>query len=260
MKTIPLAIAVLLPALSTSAFAASGDELLQKVKARYASCAGFKAEGETKTTSNMMGKENPHRSEKRFGIWFKRPDLLRVDWSEPSMASFTPVVCSLYTENGKYFGVSSFKRTPEEFNSLDMGMGAYAGISGGTTYLIPSMLLGKTGYFTEAAAEILPDVKINGEDCSVLEFTDKRTGKWTVTINKDTLAIVECRQIKTITAEQSKAMMEEAKARMKDKHIPFPMAPAQDYTIETVTTFKNASFDQEMAAADFVFNEDKKPN
>jgi len=257
MKTTPHVIGIVLSLFVTSAFAESGNDFFQKVKAKYSSCATFSGEGGNTTTSDMQGKDKPYRNEKRFAIIFKRPDLLRVDWSEPSMMSFTPVVCSLFTENGKYFGISSFKRTPEEFKNLEMGMGAYAGISGGNTFLIPSLLMGKLGYINETSSEMLPDTQIDGQDCSVIEINDKKTGKWTFTVNKATLAILRIQQVQTITAEQSKAMMDDAKQRMKDKNIPFPETPARDYTIETITTFKKVAFDQEMTAADFVFTEAK---
>lgn len=99
-------------------------------------------------------------------------------------------------------------------------------------------------------------------ECAVIEFNDSRTGKWTLTVNKNTLAILESKQVHTITAEQSKTMMEETRIRMKEKNIPYPepKMPEHDYTIETVTTFKNAAFDQEMAATDFVFKEQEKSN
>jgi len=256
----PLVIGIILSVFVTSASAESGNDLLQKVKAKYSSCATFSGEGSNTTKSDMQGKDKPYRNEKRFSILFKRPDLLRVDWSEPNMMSFTPVVCSLYTDSGKYYGVSSFKRTPEEFKNLEMGMGTYAGISGGNTYLIPSMLLGERGFISETCSETLPDAQIDGVDCSVIQINDKKTGKWTYTVNKATLAILRIQQVHTITAEQSKAMMDDANQRMKDKNIPFPETPARDYTIETITTFKKVAFDQDMTAADFVFTDAKPLN
>jgi hypothetical protein len=253
LRSIPCYLALAL--FTSSVFAESGEELIAKVKAKYASCESFKCEGENKVTSNMMGKDKAFKSERKFSILFKRPDLLRVDWIDPSMNSFTPTRSSLYTENGKYYGHSRISGTPQEFPSLEMGMGTFAGISGGNTYFLPSLLLGKPGYLTEGSYELLPDAEHDGKPCSVVKIDDKRTGTWTLTIDKETLAILRAQQVQTITTEQSKATREEVLKVMKDKNVPLPPLPEHDYTIETDTTYRNVEFDPSLTPEDFVFHD-----
>src|SRR5471032_1944341 len=113
------------------AMADRGADLMEKVKTRYATCQTFSCQGSLSTISNLLNQATPFKSEKKFSIRFQRPALLRVDWLEPSSSSFTSIACSLYTQNKKYYGISSFRRTPERFNTMEDGIAAYAGISGG---------------------------------------------------------------------------------------------------------------------------------
>jgi len=134
-------------------------------------------------------------------------------------------------------------------------MGTFAGISGGNTYFLPSLLLGKPGYLSGGPSELLPDTTIDGQDCSVVKVDDKRTGVWTFTINKETLAILRAQQVQTITKEQSKATREEVLKVMKDKNATLPPLPEHDYTIETDTTYRNVEFGPSLTVEDFVFRE-----
>lgn len=239
------------------AVADSATDLLDKVKAKYSGCQTFYCEGKIDVISNMRGKDNPFKTEKKFSIRFQRPASLRVDWVEPSMASFSPVTCSLYTENGKYFGIPSFRRTPEEFKDLDTGIGAYAGISGGATYFIPSFLISKKGYFNDYATKLLADSKVADLDCATLEVKDKKSGTWTLAVDKTTFAIVRSNQVQVVSAEQSRKNMEEARKALKNKDVPLPEAPTEDYSIETTVDYTPVIWDQKIEPSEFIFKQDK---
>jgi len=240
-----------------AAFAEPGNELLEKVKSKYETCSSFFCEGTTKTISNMFGKDKPHKMESKFSIRFQRPNLLRVDWFKPSQASFTPQSASLYTKDGKYFGVPGHSPTPEEFKSIEIGMGTYAGISGGVTYMIPSILIGKNSYLSDFTSQLGSDVMFDDRDCYTLELKDKKTGDWIILIDKETLAILRTKQVQVVKAEESRKQMEGAMQALRDKNIPLPNLPKEDYTIETTIDYSSVTFDKAMQANEFEYKENK---
>ena len=173
-------------------------DLLAKVKAKYGKCKSYSCNG----YYSVATADRAFKSEMTFNIRFKRPLLLRVDWFETSPGSSPPVPCSLYVKDGAYYGVPSYRRKPEKFANLESGMCAYAGISNGATYFIPSFLLGKNGYFNDYTCNLAEDEKVNGHNCHTIVIVDKRTGTWQLSIDKANLAILRSKQKETITAEE----------------------------------------------------------
>ncbi len=251
---LPLVALLCIAASLGQTLADSGGDLLEKVKARYATCQTFSCQGSLTTVSNLLRRPQPFKTEKKFSIRFQRPASLRVDWLEPSASSFTPVACSLYTQNKKYYGITSFQRTPQRFATLEEGIESYAGISGGVTYGIPFLLLGKKGYFSNSTCRLGSDTRINGHPCRTLHVTDQLTGTWVLFIDKADTAILRSRQVHEITAGEIKKIRAETRRTWKVKNIPFPDFPADDLIIETTTDYSSVSFDQKMNPSDFVFH------
>jgi len=243
---------ILLLAAATQGFlwADTGTDLFNKVKARYSTCTSFYSEGESTMISDMQGKNNPFKQEKMFSIRFQRPALLRVDWIEPSMSSFSPVTNSLYTEDAKYYTVTSFQRTPQLMSSIDNAMGVMAGVSGENSFLLPSLLLGKPGYVHNSTAAALPDATVNGHDCNVLELADQKAGTFTFYIDKTTSGIVRIHQVKIVNVEEMRKDMEKA---LKNSTMPTPTLPKENFTIENTFDYNSISFDQAMKPGEFVF-------
>lgn len=236
------------------AFADPATALLEKVKARYATCQTFSCQGSLTTVSNLLNQPQPFKAEKKFSIRFARPGLLRVDWLEPSASSFTPIACSLYTLNKKYYGISSFQRTPQHFATMEEGIAAYAGISGGATYGIPFLLLGQKGYFSNSTCRLAPDSRVQGRRCFTLQVTDQLTGAWTLSIDKTDCAILRSRQVHTISTDEMKKIRAETRETWKAKNIPFPNFLTGNRAIETTTEYFSVAFDQKMSPSDFVFH------
>jgi len=232
-----------------SLLADPATDLLDKVKAKYSTCKSFYCDGLGSTTTA----DHSYKSEMKFNIRFQRPSMLRVDWQEPRPSSFAPVPCSLYVENGKYYGVPSYSRKPEEFKTIEDGMGTYAGISGGTTYFIPSLLLNKKGYLYDYTCKILPDQKVNDHDCFSLEVTVKDSGQWTLAVDKTSDAIIRSTEIRTITAKQTNKSIEDYNNTELGKQHPAPPVKTKDQTFETVIDYLSPVFDKDMTPDEFVF-------
>jgi hypothetical protein len=237
-----------------SLWADAGTDLFNKVKVKYFTCASFYCQGDDTLVSDQQSKDNPYTAEKKFSIRFQRPALLRVDWIEPSMTSFSPVTNSLYTQDGKYYTATSFQRTPQQMSSIDNAMGAMAGVSDGNSLLIPSLLLGKPGYFHNTNCNALPDATMNGSDCNVLEITDTKAGTFTIYIDKTTLSIVHIHQVQKVDAAEMRKTMEKA---MKNMTGIKPSLPQNDFTIERTYNYSAMSFDQKMKPEEFLFKEKK---
>ena len=231
-------------------WADAGTDLFNKVKAKYSTCASFYCQGDDTLVSDEQSKDNPFTAEKKFSIRFQRPALLRVDWIEPSMNSFSPVTNSLYTADGKYYTVTSYQRTPQEMSSTDNAMGAMAGVSDGNSLLIPSLLLGKPGYFHNPTCNALADATMNGSDCNVLEITDTKAGTFTIYIDKTTLSIVHIHQVQKVDAAELRKTMEKA---MKNMTGIKPALPQNDFTIERTYNYSAMGFDQKTKPEEFVF-------
>lgn len=254
-KTLFLLLA--LAALQASSEAEEGQALFAKLTAKYADCKSFSCEGHNDVVSTFGGKDHPYHSEERFSIRFQRPALIRVDWQSPNPSTFTPITSSLYTEDGKYWGIPSFRRTPEAFRDLDSGLGAFAGISGGATYTIPNFLLGRKGYFHSITCKLLADAQVDGHDCYTLEVTEKISGVWTLSIDRADYALRKSRQVHEITEEQALKDREDMAQHFKDKNLPMPTFPATAHTITTVVDYTKIVFDEEMAPEQFVFKDAK---
>ena len=245
-------LSILLLAAATEALlrADSGTNLFDQVKAKHGTCASFYCEGTSTMVSDMQGKDTPFKQEKKFTIRFQRPALLRVDWIEPSMSSFSPVTNSLFTDDGKYYTLASFQHTPQLVASLEIGMGAMAGVSGENSLLIPSLLLGKAGYFQNATATALPVAAVNGHECNVLELTVKPAGIFTIYVDKATAGIIRIHQVQKVDVKEMQATIAKA---MKNSTLPAPALPKNDFTIENTFDYSSISFDQAMKPEEFVF-------
>lgn len=254
MKT-PILIIALIVSAFNSVIADAGSDLLDQVQSKYSTCRSFYCEGHLSTVLLNDGEKAPHMMEKKFTVRFQRPSLLRVDWFEPNSSSFTSTACSLYVENGKYYGISSFQRTPEEFKTLQDGIGTYAGISGGTTRFIPALLLGQKGRFYASTAKILEGTNINNHVCHTLEVL-KNSQKWTLFIDKSNYAIVRSIEFQKVDGAELQKSVAEALKEEKDKE-GIPATSVKDFTLETTTDFSAISFDTEMKTEDFVFKENK---
>ena len=245
-------LSILLMAAATQGLlrADTDTNLFGQVKAKYATCASFYCEGTSTMVSDMQGKEAPFKQEKKFTIRFSRPALLRVDWIEPSMSSFSPVTNSIFTADGKYYTLASFQHAPRLETSMEMAMGTMAGVSGENSYLIPSLLVGKAGYFDNVTAMALPDAKLNGHDCKVLELANKKTGSFTLYIDKSTSGIIRIHQVQTVDVKEMRATIAKA---MKNSTMPTPALPKNDFTIENTFDYSSISFNQVMKPEEFVF-------
>ncbi|MEO6848594.1 MAG: M56 family metallopeptidase, partial [Chthoniobacterales bacterium] len=240
--------------------------LYDQVKAKYSSCSSFYCDGENKTTSTTLGGILPFKSETKFSIRFQRPALLRVDWVQPfpwPASLIAPANCSLYTEGGKYFTVTSFQRSPREMKSLNDAMGTAAGISAGASYMIPSLLLGAPGYFKDAACKILPDAKVGSRECSVLKLVIAKRGEdYTIYIDKTTSGILRIEDIKILNGKEREKMLAERKVanekRKAESKSSLPEVPPVGYTINRNIEYTAVAFDQEMKPEDFIFKDKKE--
>ncbi|HEY8966636.1 MAG TPA: hypothetical protein VIM58_09340, partial [Candidatus Methylacidiphilales bacterium] len=148
LSSLSAVLVLLVLSLVSSSRSLAGDldpravDLLGKVKAAYSGASSFSADGEYTVE---LRTERPLKSKGTFKILYSRPDLFRFDWSETEMGGevFTN---SIFTrDKGLFFYWASMGKVAPQ-KSIEDAIGGAAGISHGTAYAIPSLLLGKTGY------------------------------------------------------------------------------------------------------------------
>ncbi len=231
-----------------TAHAETGKELWERVRVKYTSCASFSCTGKIESTLARPGDEAPYSSQSMFLVRFQRPQSLLVEWSSTSRAGHVQRG-ALYTREGKTFGVPGYKPEEEEFSSLEMGIGAYAGISGASTYFLPSLLLDKSGYFSGATFE--------SANPGEIKVTTPKSGNWLMTLDPATLAILRILKTHVVSPAEDEARRKEMAEILQKKGLPAePPKVANGYEITTITTFSEATFDPVLAPGDFVFKKD----
>lgn len=252
VKILPALVLFLLA--SASLRAESAAEVWQKVTAKYAACASFASEGTIVITSDQSVGGTAYRAEKRFAIKFQRPASLLVMWEEPSSRTFQPQKSALYTQEGKVLGLPPFRNEPETFTSLAFGMGAYAGISSGATYFIPSLLLEEAGYLKSATVGELGEVEHQGQSAWKIALKTK-SSRWTLIVDRATLAIRESVQEIDVSLEQAQKTRQELIESMKSagRDLSGQIPEAKAYRTVTTITFATAEFDPALQPGDFAF-------
>ncbi len=221
----------------------SGEEVFAGVCWRYSSCGFFSCTGiyQSKMDANLM-RELDHRA---FSIRYSRPNRIRVSWTE-RWPSFPPtseneIISTIYTESGHVKTFSPIL-SAGAYSSIANAIGTEAGVSRGITYLIPSLLLGKTGYLDHWKIERLADERIAGDDCFVIALETKGFGNYLLNVRKRDNAIIR-------SIDVSKADVVDAQRQRAHRENPHWFndlgGPMKTYiSTTTVMEFKDVVFDQ----------------
>jgi beta-lactamase regulating signal transducer with metallopeptidase domain len=227
----------------------TAQEIYGAMVQRYANCSTYTCTGIYEEHSDGLFGTRDHRT---FSIRYARPDKIRVEWTTPSTWWSNSDTSTIYTEGGKIFSKLSFQPTIESDKSIGDAISGAAGVSGTTSYLLPPLLMGKSGYFDHWNLERKPDETVAGDDCYVIELETKGFGYYTLDVRKSDYAIlraVDVFKADVVDVQRTRAHKENL-AWFND-----PGGPMKVMVSDTATTeFKNIVFDQPLKDEDFLLN------
>lgn len=227
----------------------TAQEIYDAMFQRYAKCSTYACTGTYEQHSDGLFGTTDNRT---FGIRYARPSKIRVEWTQPSRWWGGSNTSTIYTEGGKIFSKFNFRPIIESDKSIGDAISEAAGVSGTTSYLLPSLLMGKSGYLDHWSLERRPDEIVAGDDCYVIELETKGFGYYTFAVRKSDNAILRA-------VDVSKADVVDAQRTRAHKENPAwfndPGGPMKTMVSDTaITEFKNIVFDQPIKDEDFLLN------
>ena len=248
----PKAVPVAAASTPAAAIPAGGDRdpaamaIFQAMKDRYANCTAFSCTGTYQESADWPV---PMTTNRLFDIRFARPSRIRIEYQEPTVWNGGSVTGMIYVEGGKIFGRDGIIQKTEPFSSVDYAIGTLAGVSGSTTYLLPSLLIGKRGYFDFWGIEQEPDQTTSGQDCNVIKLETKGFGYYTLFVRKADATLIRSFH------ESDAAVMNQQRERAHAENSHWfddPGGPRKIRSSSTATMdFTNIAFDPPMTDAAF---------
>ena len=220
--------------------------IFQLVQMRYSTCKTFSCEGTSRQSSSVPLLGNSSRS---FQIQYSRPDKIRIEWRKARFMQLGSDAACIYTDDGKIFSLSDTLGGPKRYPSISQAIGVEAGVSGGISFLVPSLLLGEPGYLAYWSMRRGPDSVVDGQECFSVALETKGFGIYTLDISKKASAILRATQ-------DSEAAVLNAQRERAHKENPAwfndPLGPQKTFLSSgTVTDFKNVVFDVPIGSVSF---------
>lgn len=223
-----------------------GGAIFERVKQRYSSCKTFSCRGSSHQTASALLAGNDDRT---FLIRFARPGQIRVDWTKARFMGLGSDTESIYTEGGKIYSTSVIAGGPKPYPSIEHAIGVDAGVSGGISYLIPSLLIGEEGYLFSWTVTRGADSIVDGRGCYSISLETKGFGIYTLDVAKDDYAILRAIQVSdaSVVDAQRERAHKENPAWFDDP----PGTPKASISSRTTTDFTDVIFDAPLKEADF---------
>ena len=224
---------------------AATREIIKHAQERYASLTSYSDEGQTVTTLGGM------TFNYMFSIKLARPNLYRIEWSEPT-EYFTNSGVVWSAGNGDFLAMGD--RNAKKQASRDSALGGATGLSGDASSSIPSVFFnlnwGNQLAASAANEKQLPDEKVGDVDCYVLSGEIKKGVTRTLWIGKQDFLIHQVRNV--ISAEALNATLSAAA-----KGHPAVSASLQNSGVQfngatSTETHMNIVVNSNLSAADFV--------
>ena len=144
MTNLSRSLAVLLVALWISATAQAEEpiptELLQNMRAAYSNLTSYTDSGAVDTTVPMGAQK--YVLKKPFIITFKKPDLIKIEWTSSFGSMKEPLV--LWSNKKGTFTFNQLLNQVRTETSLQLAIQSWTGVSGGSVQHVPCMLLSAT--------------------------------------------------------------------------------------------------------------------
>ncbi|MFM9959423.1 MAG: hypothetical protein ACKVZJ_15305 [Phycisphaerales bacterium] len=230
--------------------------LLEASKAAYERCSSYRDSGEVVTVF-IHDEPRPHRRTtiRPFKTLFVRPARFRFEFREQSIGPEDEWDRYVVTwQNGVARTSWTVTNKTEERDSLGLAIAGATGVSGGSAFCVPSLLLPNeifgTHVFREDEWTLESDEPVDGEACARLRCTRER-GEEIMWIGRKTWLIRRVFERETFDAEFQRRLEREANAalsmsgRRADEARDFT-----DFRTETTTRYR-PQFDVHIDPAEF---------
>lgn len=187
--------------------------ILEKMKEAYLQTSTYQDSGVVIMT--MVSEKRKDSTEQTFLIMFKRPNLLRFE-SFLIMFGKQQDHVVVWSDGKEIYSYHGYFKEYKRESSLSMAILGESGISRGSSYSVPSMLLGDSmvlGPATLTEPSLLPQEKFEGTQCYVIE--GKQSGGSDC---KLWIGVADCLLRKwQCTAKIDKALMDDVGSHLREK-------------------------------------------
>jgi hypothetical protein len=200
----------------------------------------------------MDGAMPPFHNHRTGAVHFARPDGWKIEWNDV-LAGGDVAPSAIFTREGKlllYWGAFHLWG-PQA--SIDDAITTNAGISGGITYALPSLLLGRKGYFNAPFTRDKEEA-IDGKTCVLFDGKTADGHVYEIAVDPAAHAIVRVRDQTVIRqSDMDRARQELAKDNPEAAKEMAETPPQPDRIIHKTTSFTGIVFDAPVAPGDCDF-------
>lgn len=169
-KTIALSIitiAILAPEALAQSSPLTGDQIIEKMAAQYASVKSYQDVG---VVQEVFGSGRIHKVNE-FKTYFVRPDLIRFEWRDAPEESRDSRPNIFWSDGAEIFSLYNFSDGPEKAENISRAVAGATGISRGAAHTIPRLLLTDVIGFSLTEMHrvtFLSHETFEGEECFVV--------------------------------------------------------------------------------------------
>lgn len=165
------------------------ESVLHELHERYTGLQAYQDEGVL--LSQLPGSD--FVNETKFATFFSRPDRFRFDWTShhpyPPLKHITTEHCIWQSAAGVFTWWQDHGTTPE--TDLHHAISGAKGVSGGSSYTVPAMLLGTEPVFASErlAVQVITVAETEGIDCHCVIAFDARKRPYRLYIGRDDMLL-----------------------------------------------------------------------
>ncbi len=174
--------------------------IVDKIRAAYLRCGSFSCKGEL--SRRIFQSPSPSK-QIHVRILFARPDALRIEWFELSLAR-RPKAHLIVAKNRTAYRFDPEEGRWQKEDSVHLALAADAGISAGISSFIPSLLLGSHDFPELGKVARTDDVTFCGKPALKLTMIMPRENKTTMIVSErehSILKVIENFSISTSAVE-----------------------------------------------------------
>ncbi len=218
---------------------ATASDILARMALAYSECQSYRDRGEVHSVLDSGASKT--ETKQRFSTTFIRPDRFKYEFRVKPWYGGGE---QLYVVWGNGQGFKSWwtvRPQVEQFSTISEAIAGPTGISQGSAYTVPTLLLGTRRthepLLGEGRPERLDDEIINGVDCYVLRGTGEWEDETTVWIDKGSLGLRKIYESKTFSKERLEKLNESTKSVMGEDGVPPEHRPIREFSGVTTTTY-----------------------
>jgi outer membrane lipoprotein-sorting protein len=234
-------------------------EILEKILEKYGACTSFSGEADQIKTTIIKNDSDEDRKTAKF--WFKRPKLLRVDWTgRLPLAPEVIGINSIFVKDGQAYTFRDFRRGTffEKRAYVEKAIAAQYTLSDQLVHNVPTMLL-RNSPFKDYTWTLGNDIRFDGQDCFVLNSNFANVGTVTMqwVVSKTSFTVLQIKRTTKTSADDVKRSVEQERKYLLANYSPMVALIAggeySDVEEEITTHYKNIVWEPALEETDFEY-------